>query len=123
MPRLKSNELLTFAEQLLAAGGMPADDAALVAKLLLKAELRGYPGHGLTRVHQYLSFIKAGTINLDKKPEVVGDRKITAVIEGHHYIGQVVAHQAMQLAIQKAKQHGAGMVTISRAGNSGRLAD
>lgn len=123
MPRLNHNDLLDFSELLLAAGGIPLEDARLVAKLLVKAELRGYPGHGLTRVRQYLSFIKAGTINLDKKPEVVGDRKITAVIEGHHYIGQVVAHQAMQLAIKKAKQHGAGMVTIRRAGHSGRLAD
>src|ERR1043166_1425794 len=123
MPRLKSDEVLTFAERLLFAGGMPADDAALVAKLLLKAELRGYPGHGLTRVRQYLSFIKAGTINLSKKPEIVSDRKITAVIDGRHYIGQVVAYQAMQLAIKKAKEHGAGMVCIRRASHTGRLAD
>jgi len=123
VPRLNHNDLLDFSGLLLAGGGIPLEDARLVAKLLVKAELRGYPGHGLTRVRQYLSFIKAGTINLDKKPEVVGDGKITAVIEGHHYIGQVVAHQAMQLAIQKAKQHGVGMVTIRRAGHSGRLAD
>ena len=123
MPKLKPDELLAFAEQLLSAGGMPRDDAGLVAKLLVKAELRGYPGHGLTRVHQYLSFVKGGTINLAKKPEVVSDRKITAVINGNHYIGQVVAHQAMQLAIKKAKEHGAGMVCIHRASHTGRLAD
>src|ERR1043166_3097251 len=123
MPKLKPDELLAFAEQLLSAGGMPRDDAGLVAKLLVKAELRGYPGHGLTRVHQYLSFVKGGTINLAKKPEVVSDRKITAVINGNHFIGQVVAHQAMQLAIKKAKQHGAGMVCIQRSSHTGRLAD
>jgi uncharacterized oxidoreductase len=102
---------------------MPPDDAKLVAKLLVKADLRGYPGHGVTRVAPYLKWIKDGTINLRERPRVVQEGKITAVIEGNHYIGQAAAHMAMQLAIKKAKEHGAGVVTVRRASHSGRLAD
>jgi LDH2 family malate/lactate/ureidoglycolate dehydrogenase len=123
VPRLNHNDLLDFSELLLAAGGIPLEDARLVAKLLVKAELRGYPGHGVTRVPQYLSFIKHGTINLREKPKILRQGKTTAVIDGNHYIGQVAAHEGMRLAIKKAKEHGAGMVTIHRAGHSGRLAD
>ena len=123
MPRLNHEALLSFSQLLLAAGGMPPDDATLVAKLLVKADLRGYPGHGVTRVPPYLGWIQDGTIKLEEKPKILRERKITAVIDGNHYIGQVVAHAGMSLAIKKAKEHGAGIVTLRRASHTGRLAD
>ena len=69
MPRLQHESLLLFSERLLAAGGFPAGDAKLVAKLLVKADLRGYPGHGVTRVAPYLAWIKDGTINLRERTQ------------------------------------------------------
>ena len=123
MPRVNPNQLRNFTETLLSTGGMPPDDAKLVAKLLVKADLRGYPGHGVTRVAPYLRWIKDGTINLRERPRIVRDGKISAVIEGNHYIGQAAAHMAMELAIKKAKEHGVGIVTLRRASHTGRLAD
>ena len=123
MPRLNPNQLRNFTESLLSTGGMPSEDAKLVAKLLVKADLRGYPGHGVTRVAPYLRWIKDGTINLRERPRVLQDGKVTAVIDGNHYIGQAAAHMAMELAIKKAKEHGAGIVTLRRASHTGRLAD
>ena len=123
VPRLDHNELLNFTASLLSAGGMPPDDAKLVAKLLVKADLRGYPGHGVTRVAPYLAWIKDGTINLRERPKIQHEGKISAVIEGNHYIGQAVASMAMELAIKKAKEHGVGLVTLRRASHTGRLAD
>jgi uncharacterized oxidoreductase len=123
VPIFDHNELRNFTESLLATGGMPADDAKLVAKLLVKADLRGYPGHGVTRVAPYLAWIKDGTIKLRERPRIVREGKVTAVIEGNHYIGQSAAHMAMELAIKKARDHGAGVVTLRRASHSGRLAD
>jgi uncharacterized oxidoreductase len=102
---------------------MPPADAELVARLLVKADLRGYPGHGVTRVSQYLSFIRNGTIEIRQRPRVVHEGKITAVIDGQHYVGQLVADMGMKLAIAKAREHGAGIVTLRRASHTGRLAD
>ena len=102
---------------------MPQDDSRLVAKLLVKAELRGYPGHGVTRIRPYLSWVKEGTLNIRERPQVVREGKTTAVIDGNHYIGQVVAHAGMKLAISKAQEHGVGIVCLCRAGHVGRLAD
>jgi uncharacterized oxidoreductase len=123
VPKVKPDKLLDFCKQLLSAGGMPPVDADLVATLLVKAELRGYAGHGVTRVPQYLAFIESKTYDLSAKPQIEREGKITAVIDGKHYIGQVAACAAMQLAIDKAKQHGAGVVCLRRAGHTGRLAD
>ena len=102
---------------------MAEDDAGLVAELLVKGELRGYAGHGVIRVNPYLNWIKDGTYQIKDKPAIERQGKITAVVDGKHYIGQVAAHFAMALAIEKAKAHGAGIVCLRRAGHTGRLAD
>jgi LDH2 family malate/lactate/ureidoglycolate dehydrogenase len=123
VPKIDHKQLLNFCKELLSAGGMPPADADLVARLLVKAELRGYAGHGVTRVMQYLDFIENKIYDLSARPEVEREGKLTAVVDGKHYIGQVAAHMAMQIAIHKAKEHGAGIVCVRRAGHTGRLAD
>ncbi len=121
--RLDRDLLLSFSERLLKTGGMPAADAELVAALLVKADLRGYPGHGVTRIPSYLSWIKDGTIDLSKRLEIQHEGKVSAVIEGNHTIGQVAATTAMRLAVKKAREHGAGIVCLRHASHTGRLAD
>jgi len=121
--KLNHVRLRDFCAALLVAGGMPPSDARLVAELLVKAELRGYAGHGVTRVGQYLEFIKTNIYDLNARPQIEREGKITAVIDGRHYIGQSAAHTAMELAVKKAKEHGAGIVCVRRAGHTGRLAD
>ena len=123
MPKVDHNKLGDFCKHLLSAGGMPQGDAELVAGLLVKAELRGYAGHGVTRVAQYLEFIENKTYDLSATPQIEHEGKVTAVVDGRHYIGQVAARMAMEIAIQKAKEHGAGIVCLRRAGHTGRLAD
>ncbi len=123
MAKIDHKQLLKFCNQLLSTGGMAKDDADLVAELLVRGELRGYPGHGVIRVNPYLNWIKEGTYQVKDKPAIEREGKLTAVVDGKHYIGQVAAHFAMELAINKAKEHGAGIVCLRRAGHTGRLAD
>lgn len=123
MPKVDHRDLQRFCEQLLTAGGITPSDAEFVAALLVKAELRGYAGHGVTRISQYLAFVKNKTYDLTAKPEIIREGKVTAVIDAKHCIGQVAAHMAIELAIRKAKEHGAGIVCLRRAGHTGRLAD
>ena len=123
MPRFSHVELLEFGEQLLSSAGFPKTDSHLVASMLVKADLHGYAGHGISRIPSYVSRMRAGLIRLNERPRVLREGKSTAVIDGNHYIGQVIAHEGMNLAISKAKEHGVGMVCLYRAGHVGRLAD
>ncbi len=123
MPKIQHAQLAEFGARLFHAGGVPEEDARLLAALLAKADLRGYSGHGITRVPSYLAWTKDGTTDLERKPKVVRQGKATAVIDGNRYIGQVVAHDGMKLAIEKAKEHGVGTVCLLHAGHIGRLAD
>ena len=83
MPKFQHGSLLQFGERLLRAGGFPERDSKLVAKFLVNADLRGYPGHGIVRVPSYSSWIKDGTIDLATKPKIIRESKTTAAIDAH----------------------------------------
>jgi uncharacterized oxidoreductase len=123
MPKFAHADLLAFGERVLGAAGVPPADASLFARLLVKADLRGYTGHGLSHVHSYIERMSNGLIRLENRAEVVREGKTTAVVDGHFYIGQVVAHGAMKLAIEKAAEHGVGIVCVRQSGHVGRAAD
>lgn len=123
MPRFKPDALLEFSQRLLSSAGVAEADSRLVAELLVKADLRGYPGHGISRIPSYVSWVQNGTTDLEKGPTITREGKTTAVIDGNHYIGQAVAHAGMKLAIAKAAEHGLGIVCLRRTGHIGRLAD
>jgi uncharacterized oxidoreductase len=123
VPKFQHAGLLDFSERLLRASGVPDSDAELLATLLLRADLRGYSGHGISRVPSYRTWIQDGIAQVKEKPKVIREGKTTAAIDANHYIGQVAAHDGMKLAIKKAKEHGVGLVTLARAGHVGRLAD
>nr|NIO07009.1 hypothetical protein [Deltaproteobacteria bacterium] len=123
MPKFNHLELLEFGAQILSAAGVPKEESNLVAGLLVKADLQGYPGHGTNRILSYVSRIETGLINLKQRHEIVREGKTTAVINGNHYVGQVVAQDGMKLAIKKAREHGVGLVCLRQAAHVGRLAD
>ncbi len=51
--------------------------------------------------------------------EIVRDRKTTAVLDGHNGMGHVVGKKAMEMAIQKAKEHGMGMTVVRNSTHYG----
>lgn len=123
MATFSHQHLMTFAERVLTHLGVNGADARDTATLLVRADLRGYPTHGIGILPEYVQRAEAGIIHLDATPSIVSDRKATAQIDGKLYLGQVVASQAMALAIEKARAHGIGIVGVRNSAHFGRLAD
>jgi uncharacterized oxidoreductase len=94
-----------------------------MAAYLAKADLNGYPAHGVAHIPFDLKHIRAGDVDLDASPEVVRDGKTTAVIDGHCYIGQITADIAVRLGIEKAKAYGSSTIAVRRSAHLGRLAN
>ncbi len=93
--------------------GIPKNDAAICADVLLESDKRGIESHGVNRFKPiYLDRIKAGIQNPVTNVEVIKDFAATAVIDGHDGMGQVIGFKAMNMAIQKAKKYGIGMVVV-----------
>ena len=92
--------------------GTPAEDARVCADVLIASDLRGIESHGVGRLKYYYDRIKMGVQVTQTEIEVVRETETTALIDGHHGMGHVIASRAMQLAIEKAHRYGLGAVAV-----------
>lgn len=97
--------------------GVTADDAATTVDVFLQAELMGEESHGLRLLLHVLGRIEAGGDRAKTDITVVTDRGAIALWDANRSLGQVTAVRAMSRAIEKAREHGLGLVTV-RNGNS-----
>ena len=100
--------------------GAPRTDAAICAKVLIKADEFGFDSHGVSRLKPiYYDRIRQGIQLARTRIRVVKDTPATAVLDGGNGMGHVVAHRAMALAIRKAKKYGLGMVAVRNSTHFG----
>ncbi len=101
------------------AFGFTKDESAIITDVLLTADMYGIESHGMQRLSRYDNGLKSGLIKLDANPEVVFETPISAVIEGHDGMGQLIGHKAMEIAIEKAKKTGIGIVSVRNSNHYG----
>ena len=104
--------------------GVPDADARVCADVLIHADKRGIYSHGVGRLKPiYYDRIVKGKIQQPVTQfEVVRDCKSAAVVDGHHSMGMVIARRCMGMAIEKARQHGLGMVVARNSTHYGYAA-
>ena len=123
MPVFDVDQLKSIGKCIFQAVGSPQTEAEIVAGLLANANLIGHDSHGVIRIPQYLNLIETGQIILNNKIEILRQTKSSAVINGNWGFGQVIASQAMNLAIEKAQLSSVSTVTVQSCNHVGRLAD
>ncbi len=99
--------------------GFTEQESRIIADVLIMSDDFGIESHGMQRLVRYHKGIENGLIKVEAKPEVVFETPISAVIDGHSGMGQLIGHYAMQLAIEKAKQSGVGIVTVRNSNHYG----
>ena len=105
-----------LAETFLMTSGMSATDAAIIADILLEAELRGRKTHGFIRLPGIKNRYEKG-----KRTEIQVDKEDGQCfrVDGGNQPGYLVAYRAMELAIQRAKQTGASIVGVYNTSHCG----
>ncbi|MBQ9644571.1 MAG: Ldh family oxidoreductase [Lachnospiraceae bacterium] len=101
------------------AFGFSEEEAQIIQDNLLTADLYGIESHGMQRMVRYHKGIENGMINPKAVPEIVFETPVTAVIDAHEGMGQLVGHKAMTLAIEKAKKSGIGIVSVRNSNHYG----
>jgi LDH2 family malate/lactate/ureidoglycolate dehydrogenase len=113
--------------------GAPPDHSVLVARVLVAADCRGIPSHGVNRAEMYCQELQAGLIhtigydgtgddgddNNSSDPTIVRETDSIANINGHNNLGAVVAQYAMEIGIQKAKATGVSLVVCHNSNHFG----
>ena len=94
-----------FISSALQAVRVPASDADIIASLMVQSDLAGADGHGIFRLPAYLKRIRAGGVNLHPNIHIEREQGATALINGDNALGHLVMNRAVNLAIEKVKQH------------------
>ena len=117
--RVSYEKLVKFCVEVFKGYGFNEEQGRQITDVLLAADLSGIESHGIQRLIRYHKEITSGMVKLEAKPEVVFETPLSAVIEGNDCMGQILGVQAMQLAIDKAKKTGFGMVTVRNSNHYG----
>lgn len=115
----KKNDLEHLVVSLLSKCGVSIADARTVARVLVAAELRDIPSHGLLRLTDYIRMLRSGRINARAVPAVMHESPSTVSLDGNNGLGPVVAKRAMEFAIEKARQAGTGWVAVQNSNHFG----
>lgn len=109
-----------FITEVFVKAGVPREDAGICADVLLESDRRGIESHGCNRFKPiYIDRIEEGILNPRTEFEIVKESETTAVADGHNGMGMVIGCKAMNLAIEKAKKYGMGMVAVRNSTHYG----
>ena len=97
--------------------GCSSEDAQRSADVLVRAELRGIPSHGVLRGLEIFRVWEAGRINTSPNIRIVHETLSTATVDGDGGIGMVVGQRAMSIAIEKARNAGSAWVAVRNSNN------
>lgn len=112
MTRIAFEDVKNRIEQAFLKAGMPAAQAALCARVHTETSCDGIPSHGLNRVARFVDYLKKGWIVADAVPERVKSLSVMEIWEGHRGPGIVNAIQAVDRAVELARENGIGMVAM-----------
>jgi LDH2 family malate/lactate/ureidoglycolate dehydrogenase len=99
---------------------VPHKDAQIVADVLIAADLRGINSHGIIRLHTYYgNRLLKKLIDPTSPTAVLRETKNSALLDGGNGLGQIVAHRAMSLCIEKAKNVGIAAVSVKNSNHYG----
>lgn len=118
--RVGEEALRTTVTALFEKLNIPNEDARQAADVLVAADLRGVDTHGVSNMlRSYLADYNKGGINPRPNWRIVRESPATANVDSDRGLGIIVVPRAMEIAIEKARNVGVGMVTISNGRHLG----
>src|SRR5437660_1329663 len=103
VPTLPAATLTSVAQSLFEAAGVPAADAAVVARSLVDANLCGHDSHGVMRVPQYIDFIRKGTYKTGVPLTVLSETPAVLTADANWGLGQVQTYRLLDKLVPKAR--------------------
>ena len=119
--RIPEARLVDWGQQVFAALGCPAREAALIARNLVQANLFGHDSHGIGLLPTYVANVQGGHAVPGRAPRVVTDTGAVVALDGDKGFGQAIGEDAMALAIERANAHGCAVVGLANTHHLGRI--
>jgi len=100
--KVQKNRLKEVAIDILKGLKATDEEAALVAEILVQADMRGTDTHGVHLLTLLPDRVAAGMIQIPTNLKVIKEGETTTLLDGANGLGQFAVHRAMETNIQKA---------------------
>jgi L-2-hydroxycarboxylate dehydrogenase (NAD+) len=117
--RVRRESLETFCQQVFQGLGLSQTGARTAAAVLVAADARGIPSHGVARLGRYVNGLRTGMIRPDAPVEVLVDTPSSLVIDAHGAMGAPTSVRAMERVIDKARANGAAFGCVRDSNHFG----
>ena len=117
--KIRVDSMKAFCNEVFKKFGFTEEESSIITDVLMLSDIYGIESHGVQRLVRYHKGIESGMIKVHAKPEIVKETPVSAVIDGHEGMGQLIGHFSMNLAIKKAKETGIGIVTVRESNHYG----
>ncbi|MBK1753020.1 MAG: hydroxycarboxylate dehydrogenase HcXB, partial [Escherichia coli] len=119
--RFDAQTLHSFIQAVFRQMGSEEQEAKLVADHLIAANLAGHDSHGIGMIPSYVRSWSQGHLRINHHAKIVKEAGAAVTLDGDRAFGQVAAHEAMALGIEKAHQHGIAAVALHNSHHIGRI--
>jgi len=123
MVHIDADKLQDIVCRIFASTGARQETARQVAWSLVENNLVGHDSHGVLRVGSYVDMVLNGRTIPDAPMTTLKETASTAVLDGGRNFGQIICRDAMNMAIDKARQHDTGLIAIRNCGHTGRMGE
>jgi LDH2 family malate/lactate/ureidoglycolate dehydrogenase len=123
LPTFSANDLTAAGTKLFVAAGVNEATAIELMNSLVLSNLMGVDSHGIVRVGQYITALKAGIIVPYSQPKIIRENEVLTLLDGCKGFGQIVARHAMRMTMDKARRTGIGVTSFTNVYHVGRLGE
>ena len=109
---MNPEKLKSLAKGIFVRAGMAEGPAALVAEVLVWADLRGMGSHGVMRVPRYVELMRRGDMSAQPQMKVVAETAAAVHLDADRAAGPVAMTRAAELAADKARAAGVGLALV-----------
>ena len=119
--RVMPDALHAFTMAICRADGSSAEEARLMANHLVLANLFGHDSHGVGMMPVYILNTTTGHCVRNHHAKIIRDSGAVIVIDGGAGYGQVIAKEAMDVGIERARKHDVAVVGLKNSHHIGPL--
>lgn len=112
MKRVPFNVMKEEIKKAFVKSGMTEDKADICAEIHTESSRDGVYSHGLNRVERFVDYLKKGWVDADAEPVLVKQSGVIENYDGNSGPGILNAKFAMNRAVEIAKEHGIGLVSL-----------
>ncbi|MDR1948049.1 MAG: Ldh family oxidoreductase, partial [Spirochaetaceae bacterium] len=116
IPRRDLEDLISRIFQIL---GIPREEADDSARILVAADARGIPSHGVGRIRRYAAGIQAGLIRGNVRPTVLRETALSRILDAEGAMGLSLSKKSMEWVMATARERGIGVCSVRNSNHFG----